>query len=308
MRVRDPIELYTYPDGWVRRAAEKHGMKNVAGRISSGLYILTENGWLKRGITTGTTASASAVGAIASLFGDVERVRVKTPVGIDVEVMVEAENGCAVARKFSGDHEFDVTNGIEIRACTSEKLEFGEGIGRFRGRPAVSRAVMAQIMENLSMAERQWGYRGGVRIWISEGRKIAEKTDNLRMGVEGGISLLGTTGFVEPWCRKLVETKVEIARQYRRIAVTTGRKGWRWALENLSGYQPFVFGVHLDEVLKAHDGEIVIVGLPSLLIKWAVPEMRGRVLRGEGAEKYRDRILEKARKINEGVVDVILLK
>ncbi len=308
MRVRDPLELYEYPEEGVRREAEVHGYGWVRERIKSGLFILTRDGWLRRGITTGTTASASAVAAIASLFEDVDAVRVRTPAGIDVYVGVEAEGGCAIAKKFSGDHEFDVTDGVEIRACTSGRLEFGEGIGRLRGKPAVSKTVMSQIAENLEIAEREWGYRGSVRIWVPDGARIAERTDNRRMGVEGGISLLGTTGFVEPWCRKLVETKVEISKQYDRIVVTTGRRGWRWALENIEGYQPFVFGVHIEPVLRSHDGEIVIVGLPSLLVKWAVPELRGSILRGMNLERYRERILEKAREINEGVVDVILLR
>ncbi|AKG91072.1 Cobalamin biosynthesis protein CbiD [Geoglobus ahangari] len=307
MRISDPIELYTYPEEWVRGQAEIHGVGFVKSRISSGLYILTENGWLRRGITTGTTATAAAVGAISSLFGETESVRVRTPAGIEVEVAVDAEDGYARARKFSGDHEFDVTDGIEIHARVSEDLEFGEGVGRLRGRPAVSRAVVEQLLENVETARNQWGYDGSVRIWIPAGEMVAERTDNARMGVTGGISLLGTTGFVEPWCRKLVETKVEIAKQYDRIAITTGRKGWKWALENLREYQPFVFGVHLDEILKAHDGEIVIVGLPSLLVKWAVPELRGKVLKGRRLEGYRSRVLERAREINEGVVDVILL-
>ncbi len=308
MRISDPIELYTYPEEWVRRQVERYGAEFVRDRISSGLYILTENGWLRRGITTGTVATAAAVGAISSLFEETRRVSVRTPAGIDVEVAVEAGDGKARAEKFSGDHEFDVTDGIEIHASVSDRLEFGEGVGVLRGKPAVSKAVMEQILENVELARSRWGYRGSVRIWIPHGERVAERTDNARMGVTGGISLLGTTGFVEPWCRKLVETKVEIAKQYDRIAITTGRKGWKWALENLKGYQPFVFGVHLDEILKAHDGEIVVVGLPSLLIKWAVPELRGMVLRGRGVDSYRKRVLEKARELNEGVTDVILLR
>ena len=68
--MRDPIELYEYPKEWIRRAEEKEGKKSVRQKIESGLYILSEDGWIKRGITTGTTSSLALVGAIESLYGE----------------------------------------------------------------------------------------------------------------------------------------------------------------------------------------------------------------------------------------------
>ncbi|AIY90818.1 cobalt-precorrin-5B (C(1))-methyltransferase [Geoglobus acetivorans] len=306
--MKDPLELYSYPEEWVEREAEKTGPDRVRSRIESGLYILTHRGWLKRGITTATTASASAIGAIASLFGESEKVEVWTPAGIYVEVGVKAKNGVAVAKKFSGDHSFDVTDGVEIRAEVSESLEFGEGIGRFRRKPAVSLSARNQILRNIEMTRAKYDYDGSVRITIPKGNALATLTDNPRIGIKGGISILGTTGFVEPWCDELVDAKVMIAKQYDRVVLTTGRKGWKWARENLKGFQPFVMGVYFEKALRELDGEIVIAGLPSLIIKWAIPEMRGKILRGIDPEKYRKTVLEKAREINSNVLDVILLR
>ncbi|WP_456330121.1 cobalt-precorrin-5B (C(1))-methyltransferase [Archaeoglobus sp.] len=279
--LRDPIELYEYPLDWHRGDAE------VVEKVKSGLYILTEDGFLRRGITTGTTASAALAAAIYSKFGEVEEVEVLTPVGIKVKVRVEeAESGFARVRKFSGDHEFDVTNNLAFEARLIDAgIKFGEGVGEKKGRKAVSKFAMKQIMKNFEFYSRKFGYRGGVVIEVPDGRKVAKKTGNRRVGVKNGISILGTTGFVEPWCRKLVETKLKIAMQYRKIAITTGRRAWFYALKKYPDYQPFVFGVHIDEALK-HPGDKIIVGFPGLLSIWA----GGRDKIQEKAEKAGARV------------------
>ncbi len=306
--MRDPIEHYTYPEEWIWRESDTIGHKEVRKRIESGLFILTHSGWLRRGITTGTAASASAVGAVASLFEDVKHVSVWTPSGIEVELNVLAENGLASVKKFSGDHSFDVTDGIEFRSEVSDKLEFGYGVGRLDGKPSVSGSAMEQLLRNLERVRNRYGYDGAIKIWIPEGRKISEKTENRRFGIEDGISILGTTGFVEPWCEELVEAKIRIASQYDSVALTTGRKGWRWARENLQNFMPFVMGVHFDKALERLDAEIVIAGLPSLLVKWAFPEMKGKILKGQDLSRFREGILKRARQINPNVADIILIQ
>ncbi|MEM4155768.1 MAG: cobalt-precorrin-5B (C(1))-methyltransferase [Archaeoglobaceae archaeon] len=247
--MRDPIELYEYPKEWLRRGVEK--------RIRSGLYILTPNGWLRRGITTGTTASASIVASIASLYEDLEKVKVKTPVGIDVEVPVIAKKGFATAVKFSGDHAFDVTNGVAFKARLIEEfgIKFGSGIAK-DGDYVVSRSAMGQMLMNYKRACELFDFKGGVLVEAD----YKQKSEKLN-----GIAILGTTGFVEPWCEELLITKIEIAKRYEKIAITTGRESWKIAKEKFPEFQPFVFGVHLKEVISAHSGEIIIVGKPGLL-------------------------------------------
>ncbi len=306
--MRDPIEHYRYPEEWIRREIEKLGSKEVKKRIESGLYILTHSRWLKRGITTGTTASASAVGAITSLFEETDGVKVWTPSDIEVEVKVIAKNGVAVAKKFSGDHSFDVTNGVEIRAEISKNLDFGEGIGRLNGKPSISNSAMRQILVNIKKAAEEYRYDGSAMLSVPDGERIWEKTGNRRFGIYRGISILGTTGFVEPWCDELVEAKIRIASLLDKVTLTTGRKGWKWAKENLPDFEPIVMGVHFDKAIERIEGEIIIAGLPSLLIKWAFPELRGKILKGVDPVKFRNRILKKAKEINPNVVDVILLR
>ncbi len=278
--LRDPIELYEYPYEWYQGDEEK------IEKVKSGLYILTEDGFLRRGITTGTTASAAVAAAVASLEGEVESVEVITPSGLKVNVRVYAEDGYAYAVKFAGDHEFDVTDGLRITAILEEKpgIRFGEGVGTIKGRKAVSSSALWQIRKNFEIFSSMHNYKGGVRVEIPEGKKIAKKTRSKL--VQGGISILGSTGFVEPWCKKLVETKIKIAKQYERIAITTGRYAWRYALKKYPEFQPFVFGVHLDEILREHHGEKIIVGLPKLLSIWA---------------GGRDKIVEKAKEFGARV-------
>ncbi len=261
--LRDPIELYEYPYEWY------HGDDEKIKKVNSGLYILTEDGFLRRGITTGTTASAAVAAAVASLKGEVKDVEVITPSGLKVKVEVHAREGYAYAIKFSGDHEFDVTDGLKITAKLEERpgIRFGEGIGTIKGKKAVSSSALWQIRRNFEIFSSMYGYKGGVKVEIPEGKRVAKKTRSKL--VQGGISILGSTGFVEPWCKKLVETKIKIAKQYKKIAITTGRYAWRYALKKYPEFQPFVFGVHLDEILKEHHGEKIIVGLPKLLSIWA---------------------------------------
>lgn len=290
--LKDPVELYEYPKEWYRGNLEK------IEKVKIGLYILTADGFLRRGITTATTTSAAINAAIASLYESVNEVEVVTPVGIDLKIEVIAKDGVATVKKFSGDHAFDVTNGLIVKAIAKEnnksEIIFGNGVGVKNGKKAVSKAAMRQIVKNFDLYKEKYNYKGSVTVEIPEGESIAKKTKNYLLGFKGGISILGSTGFVEPWCEKLIETKIEIAKQYDKIAITTGRIGWRYALKNFKGFQPFVFGVHLDEILKSFEGEIIIVGLPKLLFKWA-------------GSKNKESILRKARMLNKNVVDVVLL-
>ncbi|MFN3383422.1 MAG: cobalt-precorrin-5B (C(1))-methyltransferase [Archaeoglobaceae archaeon] len=275
--LRDPIELYEYPAEWCNERAEK--------LVKSGLFILKKDGYLRRGITTATTASAAIVAAIASIEYDFEVVSVSTPTGIYVRVEVEAENGFAIAKKFSGDHEFDATDGIEIHAkLRSSGIVFGEGIGEIDGKKAVSESAMKQILENFERICKLTDYNGGVTLEIPEGREIAKATRNEELGIRGGISILGTTGFVEPWCRELVSLKIEIAKRYPRIAITTGRRAWDYARRKYPDFQPFVFGVHLDEILSKHEGKKIIVGYRGLLKRWAGNEDVFEKAKSFGAE------------------------
>jgi len=151
---------------------------------------------------------------------------------------------CAV-RKDSGDDP-DVTNGMpvyaEVSFCEGAELEKAEpgsrividggfGVGRVTkpgldqpvGNAAINSTPRRMIKEELSEICRYHGYEGGLKVVISlpEGERLANRTFNPRIGIVGGISVIGTTGIVEPMSNKaLVDTtKVEI----RQLAAK-GRK------------------------------------------------------------------------------------
>lgn len=201
-------------------------MKEI-GRTRSGLQM---------GYTTGSCAAAAAKAAAEMLLSgeEIRQVRLLTPKGIELYLELEeimrkkSEVSCAV-RKYSGDDP-DVTNGILVYATVqkvekskinsensvdlSEKinLDGGIGIGRVTkpgleqkiGQAAINKVPRRMICEAVEEVCRKYEYTGNlqVRLSVPEGAEVAKKTFNPRLGIEGGISILGTTGIVEPMSEK----------------------------------------------------------------------------------------------------------
>lgn len=206
-------------------------------------YQFSQGKNLRCGYTTGSCATAAAKAAAFMLLTGqrAEVVRIDTPKGIvlDLEPLnVEACGGqdgfvsCAV-RKDSGDDPDD-TNGILVYARAEKTdlpgvtIEGGVGVGRVTkpglacavGGPAINPTPRRMITAEVSAVMADSGYEGGIRITISipEGVEIAKKTFNPRLGIVGGLSVLGTSGIVEPMSEAaLVETmRVEIRAQQAR--------------------------------------------------------------------------------------------
>lgn len=174
---------------------------------------------LRRGYTTGSCAAAAAqAAAMLLLTGEAPaKVLLRTPSGTDLHLTPEqvhwegASAVCAI-RKDSGDDP-DVTNGIRIFAAVAQMesgiaIEGGKGVGRVTrpglacpvGEAAINPGPREQITAAVRQAALGCGYRGGLRIVISaeNGEEIAKQTYNSHLGVQGGISILGTSGIVEP--------------------------------------------------------------------------------------------------------------
>lgn len=192
------------------------------------LYIYKGRERLRCGYTTGTCAAAAAkAAALMLLTGEkVSAVDITVPKGIRLRLEVTA---CEIAEGFakcavvkdSGDDP-DVTNGITIFAKVSLKAEGvsidgGEGIGRVTkagldqpvGSAAINSVPRKMIELALFEAAESLDYRGGFEVMISapRGEEIAKKTFNPRLGIVGGISIIGTTGIVEPMSNSaLIET------------------------------------------------------------------------------------------------------
>lgn len=183
---------------------------------------------LRCGYTTGTCAAGAArCAAEALLSGKFPAVvRINTPAGIPVDL--EPEECCLTAdaascgiRKDAGD-DIDVTDGALIVATVTRtsggiEIDGGRGIGRVThpgldqpvGAAAINSVPRKMIAAELEQVLKERGKACGLRVIISapRGEELAEKTMNARLGIVGGLSILGTSGIVRPMSRQaLVDT------------------------------------------------------------------------------------------------------
>lgn len=179
---------------------------------------------LRCGYTTGSCAAAAAKAAAQMLlFGEeVKEVKLLTPAGIPLYLEIrdclrgEGEVSCAV-KKDAGDDP-DVTDGLLIFASVKKsreqgiEIDGGTGVGRVTkrglsqkiGEAAINKVPKEMIRKELLELIRRSGYEGGLAVCISvpQGEETAQHTFNPRLGIEGGISILGTSGIVEPMSEK----------------------------------------------------------------------------------------------------------
>lgn len=219
-------------------------------------YVLSGGKKLFCGYTTGSCSAAAAKAAAKMLFlGEkVREVHLTTPSGVSlylpVEDVTKGENfvRCAV-RKDAGDDP-DVTDGILIYAKVTgdESLPFGQvdidggvGVGRVTrpgldqpiGSAAINRIPREMIKKEIQEVLKAAKFPGGAKILIEapEGEKLAEGTFNPRLGIEGGISILGTTGIVVPMSEEGLlgsieaEIKMHLAEGETHLLITPGNYG-----------------------------------------------------------------------------------
>ena len=212
-------------------------------------YIYKGSQKMRCGYTTGSCAAAAAKGAAEMLLTGrkVDKVELMTPKGIFlrpdiIEPVIENDRASCAVVKDSGDDP-DITNGIrvfaEVRLAHSEvKIMGGEGIGIVTkagldqpvGEAAINSVPRRMITASVLEIAEKYGYSGGFEVTVSvpEGVELASKTYNPRMGIEGGISIIGTSGIVEPMSNSaLVETirteaKMRRAEGQRNMLLTIG--------------------------------------------------------------------------------------
>ncbi|MDE6905006.1 MAG: cobalt-precorrin-5B (C(1))-methyltransferase CbiD [Lachnospiraceae bacterium] len=219
-------------------------------------YVLSGGKKLYCGCTTGSCGAAAARAAALMLFlgEEVKEVDLITPSEISIHFCVEdVTRGadfirCAV-RKDAGDDP-DVTDGILIYAKVTKDsalspgevlVDGGYGVGRVTraglnqpiGSAAINHIPREMIKREVEAVLRESGFSGGAKILIEvpEGEKLAEKTFNPRLGIQGGISILGTTGIVVPMSEEgflgSIEAQINmhLAEGKRHILVTPGNYG-----------------------------------------------------------------------------------
>ena len=257
---------------------------------------------LRTGWTTGTCASAAAKAATTALRDQrpQDMVDVALPsgrrVGFAVEsCTVDARGSTAVVVKDGGDDP-DVTHGAHLTTRVSWRnepgigLEGGEGVGVVTkpglgipvGEPAITSVPRAMITQAVSEAVDP--SRRGVTVVISvpDGERMARKTTNARLGILGGISILGTTGIVRPfstasWRASVVQAVAVMAAQGERtLVLCTGGRTEAGAMAMLPDLPDVCFvevgdftGAALRRATEVGLERVVFVGMAGKLAKLA---------------------------------------
>ena len=268
-------------------------------------HLLPEFFPLHSGLTTGTCATAAAVAATLKLTtGETpEEVPVILPNGETIYVPVTYGKCYASCIKEAGDDP-DVTNGIEVRATGrgdlegSLVIEGGEGVGRFTlpgfdyppGEAAINkgpREMIRRNVEQLTIHNAQCTMHNAqctinnskftIVISVPGGEEIARRTFNPRLGIEGGISIIGVSGIVKPFSEEAfiesIRKCLEVAKASGtdRVVINSGAKseGYLKALYPDLPRQAFVeYGNYIGETLKlAHELGIKRVSLGVMLGK-----------------------------------------
>ena len=270
-------------------------------------YIRSGQKLLRCGYTTGTCAALGAAGAARLLLTGhaPESVALRTPKGIVVEVAplycrtIGTGAECAIEK--DGGDDVDVTTGLPVIA-TVELLpdaadiciSGGKGVGRVTkpgldqpvGEAAINHVPRQMIVEALRKEAESACYTGGfaVTISIEGGEEVAKRTFNPHIGVEGGLSVLGTSGIVEPMSQQAILDTIQLemnqavlrAGSPKRLILAPGNYGLDYLHEAYPEFNviPVVktsnfIGDTLDMAAAAHFEEVLLVGHVGKLVKVA---------------------------------------
>ncbi len=201
-------------------------------------YVTVDGKQMRLGYTTGSCAAAASKAAAYMLLAGraMETVKLLTPKGIPLElslreVSFDKEKAVCAVEKDGGDDP-DVTTGALIYAevtysdAPGVDIDGGVGVGRVTkpgldqpvGNAAINSTPRRMIRENVEEVCRLLDYHGGLRVVISApaGVELAKKTFNHRLGNQGGITILGTTGIVEPMSESALVETIRVELRQRR--------------------------------------------------------------------------------------------
>jgi cobalt-precorrin-5B (C1)-methyltransferase len=253
------VERPLLPDTF-HRVDGKHGLRRSVEQLLPGFYPL------RTGVTTGSCATAAAVAALNTLLTGkaATTVPIVLPDGETIAIPVsqtevKADAASCTVIKDSGD-DADVTNGLpivaEVRllpavpraagAPPAVVITGGEGVGTVTlpglglaiGDPAINHVPRKMIAENLLSIYKV--YQPGdqhdieVRISVPGGEAIAQRTFNPRLGVVGGISIIGTSGIIQPFSVEAfllsIRRSMEVARASGspRVVINSGAKSEKY--------------------------------------------------------------------------------
>ena len=279
-------EIFTIVNG-------PYGLRRMVEKLLPEFYPLHS------GLTTGTCATAAAVAQTLRLKkGEMpDEVPVVIPNGETINVSVGYGDNYAFCIKEAGDDP-DVTDGIEVRASITLEhrdtetqgviIKGGDGVGRFTlpgfdyppGEAAINKApreMIRQNLERLCISESWCSNNIIVTISVPQGAEIARRTFNPRLGIEGGISIIGVSGIVKPFSEEAFISSIhkcmEVAKASgtTRVVINSGGKSERFvkALYPTLPQQAFVeYGNYIGETLMiAHELNLPNITLGVMLGK-----------------------------------------
>lgn len=264
-------------------------------------YAYVNGKKLKKGFTTGTCATAATVAALNMLLHQEreEKVTVHTASGVEVTMLVTnttySENQATAAVQKDGGDDADATHGLWIHSTvtllsdhSSITIDGGKGVGRVTqkglaiavGQAAINPTPRRMIEEAVrSMIGPDCGAH--ILIWVPEGEERAKQTYNSRLGIVGGISILGTTGIVNPmsedsWKAAITTELTMLYHQgHRSIVLVPGNYGEDFArivlgitLSGIVNMSNFV-GHVLKEVQRIGFTKVLMVGHLGKFVKVA---------------------------------------
>lgn len=263
-------------------------------------YIYRGTQKLRLGYTTGSCAAGAAKAAAFMLFSgeEINSIKLMTPAGIELELDIHdiciKENSVSCAVVKDGGDDPDATDGIMVYAEVSKAesgvhISGGEGIGRVTkagldqpaGEWAINSVPRKMIISAVCEAAESYGYEGGFEVTVSVpgGVELAAKTYNPHIGIEGGISIIGTSGIVEPMSSAALVDTIRTELNVRRAA---GNENMLLTLGNYSGSfleenMPFIneksvkcsnfIGDAIDIGLELSFKKILIIGHIGKMVK-----------------------------------------
>jgi cobalt-precorrin-5B (C1)-methyltransferase len=262
---------------------------------------------LRTGYTTGACAAAAAKAATRCLVRGAELTEIETtlPNGARVtfslrrceragpraicSVIKDAgdDPDCTHGAEMVAEVELRSEPGIEIRGGGGVATVTKPGLGLEVGGPAINPVPRRNLTEMVEQELRGASWQGAlVTISVPGGEQMAEKTTNARLGLVGGISILGTTGIVKPYStaayKASVVQAIDVAttRGEKELVLTTGGKSEKYAMQLLPHLSEEAFiqvgdfvGVGLKHCARRHAERATIVGMMGKLSKMAAGKM-----------------------------------
>lgn len=263
------------------------------------VYTIKEGKKLRYGYTTGSCAAAASKAATYMLFtGEkIDTVEIDTPKGwhliLDVLDVTSGEGWVKCGIRKDGGDDPDATHGliiyskVELKEGEGIDVYGGEGVGVVTkpglpvnpGKPAINPVPMSMILNEVKKVLPEGK---GVKITISVpgGEKVALKTFNPRLGIVGGISILGTSGIVEPMSEEALKSSLELelsilsAEGHKKVVFAPGNYGKDYAMKEgleerlIISYGNFL-GFMLEKAVEYGFTHVVLAGHIGKLVKVA---------------------------------------